>query len=106
MSILPIVDLLILMASGVMAVAVLLKAVYSTTLYRPTLLGMSPMDCAVASGILLLFALTLVARTWVKSRDPEIMAARRFLQAREVTAREQAFEEPGDVARGGEFEES
>ena len=106
MSILPIVDLLILMASGVMAAAVFLKAVYSTTLYRPTLLGMSPMDCAVASGILLLFALTLVARTWVKSRDPEIMAARRFLQAREVTARAQALKDPGGVGLGGELEES
>ena len=48
MPILPIMDLLILVGWTLVGLGALLKAVYVTTSYRPTLLGLGPLDCAIA----------------------------------------------------------
>ena len=77
MPILPIMDLLILVGSTLVGIGALLKAVYVTTSYRPTLLGLGPLDCAIAAGVFLLFALALAARTWVKASEQDALAARR-----------------------------
>ena len=61
-----------------------LKVVYVTTSYRPTLLGLTPLDCALAAGVLLILALALAARTWVKLNEPGLLAARRSLRAQGV----------------------
>lgn len=77
MPVLPIMDLLILIAWTLMSVGALLKAIYVTTTYRPTLLGLGPLDCAIGAGVFLLFALALAARTWVKTAELEAQAIRR-----------------------------
>ena len=77
MPILPIMDLLILVGWTLVGLGALLKAVYVTTSYRPTLLGLGPLDCAIAAAVFLLFALALAARTWVKASEQDAQAARR-----------------------------
>lgn len=77
MPILPIMDLLIVVGWTLVTLGALLKAVYVTTSYRPTLLGLGPLDCAIGAGVFLLFALALAARTWVKASEQEALAARR-----------------------------
>ena len=57
MPILPVVDLLILIGSGLLFAGALLKAVYVTTNYRPTLLGLGPMECAIGAAVFLLLVL-------------------------------------------------
>ena len=79
MPILPIMDLLIVIGWTLVSVGAVLKAIYVTTSYRPTLLGLGPLDCAIAAGVFLLFALALAARAWVKSAEQEALAARRLL---------------------------
>ena len=71
MPILPIVDLMILTAWTSLLGAFVLKAIRITTSYHPDLFGMGPMELTVIAGVLLLFALTLTARTWLKSREYE-----------------------------------
>ena len=77
MLILPIMDLLIVIGWTLVSVGAVLKAIYVTTSYRPTLLGLGPLDCAIAAGVFLLFALALAARAWVKAAEQEALAARR-----------------------------
>ena len=74
--ILPIVDLLILVGWSTLFAGALLKMIYLSTSYRPTLLGMTPMDCVLVAGVMLLFAVALAARTWVKANEPGILARR------------------------------
>jgi len=71
------IDLLIMVGWTSLMGGFLLKAVYLTTAYRPTVLGMSPLDFVLFAGICLFFALTLAARTWVKYHEPQLMARRR-----------------------------
>ncbi len=77
MPILPIMDLLILAGWSLLSFGAVLKAIYVTTNYRPTLLGLGPMDCAIGAGVFLLFALALAARTWVKQQEASGAAERR-----------------------------
>jgi len=79
--ILPLIDLLIILGWTTLSIGAVLKAIYVTTSYRPQLLGLSPMDCAIASAIFLLFAVALAARTWVKLNEGQLVAARRSLRA-------------------------
>jgi hypothetical protein len=60
-----------LMAGGV------LKAIHVTTAYRPTIFGLAPTDFLLIAGVLLTFAVTLAARTWVKMNEPRLLARRR-----------------------------
>jgi hypothetical protein len=77
MPILPLIDALILMGWSSIFGAMLLKAVYITTSYRPTFFGLTPSDFLTVAGVFLLFALALAARTWVKANELEIVAKRR-----------------------------
>ncbi len=73
MPILPLIDLLILVGWSSLAVGSVLKAVAVTTVYRPTLLTLTPMDFVVVAAICFGFALTLAARTWVKLNEPRLI---------------------------------
>jgi len=77
MSILPLLDALILFGWTSLVAGGLLKAVYVTTHYRPTLLGLSPIDFLGLAVVAFLLALTLAARTWVKAAEPELLRRRR-----------------------------
>ena len=77
MPVLPFIDALILMGWTSIFGAMVLKAVYVTTSYRPTFFGMHPSDFLTVAGVSLLFALALAARTWVKAHEPELLARRR-----------------------------
>ena len=80
MLVLPLIDLLILLGWTTLSIGAVLKAVYVTTSYRPTLLGLTPMDCVIAASVFLLLAMALAARTWVKLNEPRLIAARRSLR--------------------------
>jgi hypothetical protein len=88
--VLPVIDLLILMGWTTLSIGAVLKAVYVTTSYRPTLLGLSPLDCAIAAGVFLLLAMALAARTWVKLNEPKLVAARRSLRRHQMHDASQA----------------
>ena len=77
MSILPLMDALILFGWTSLVAGGLLKAVYVTTHYRPTLLGLSPIDFLGVAIVAFLLVLTLAARTWVKAAEPELLRRRR-----------------------------
>ena len=77
MIVLPLIDLLILCGWTTLSIGAVLKAVYVTTSYRPTLIGLGPLDCALVAGGFLLLALALAARTWVKLNEPKLHAVRR-----------------------------
>ncbi|MGH0030876.1 MAG: hypothetical protein ACQGVC_13870 [Myxococcota bacterium] len=100
MPILPIVDLLILLASGSLVVGFLLKAVALATIYRPTLLGFSPADFVLIAGICMLLALVMVARTWLKLHEPSLLA----LQSR--LRHEQARQHALDVEHASKADEA
>ncbi len=82
--VLPFIDLLILLGWTTLSIGGVLKAIYVTTSYRPTLIGMGPLDCAIAAGVFLLLSIALAARTWVKLNEPALVAARRSMRARSV----------------------
>ena len=81
MPVLPLIDLLILLATGSIAMGFLLKAVELTTVYRFYPLGFSATDFALLAMLLFAFALTLAARTWVKVNEPALLAVRRRVAA-------------------------
>ncbi|MEE2663116.1 MAG: hypothetical protein VX681_03285 [Myxococcota bacterium] len=86
MPILPIIDLLILLAWTSLAAGAALKLVNIVFSRFWTLLGFAPLDFFMITAVLLVFALTLVARTWVKANDPAVLAARRADATREAYA--------------------
>jgi len=67
---LPMIDLLILLAWTSLAAGGMLKFVNLVFSKAWSLLGLAPFDFFMISGVLLVFALTLVGRTWVKLNDP------------------------------------
>lgn len=101
MSILPLVDLLILMSTGSLIVGFILKAIAVTTHYRPTLLGFSAVDFVIITGVFLGLALVLVARTWVKLHEPRLLASRRRADLQQVPTDEpfSEGEQGADVLR-------
>jgi hypothetical protein len=77
MPLLPLVDALILLGWSSLFVAFVQKAIYVTTLYRPKLFGMMPLDFVMLAIVCLLFALTLTGRAWLKAHEPDLLARRR-----------------------------
>lgn len=77
MPVLPLIDLLIMVGWTSLMGAGLLKAIYLSTMYRPTVVGLGPGDFLVFAGVCLMFAMALAARTWVKYHEPRLMASRR-----------------------------
>jgi len=80
MPVLPLIDLLILMGWTSLLVSGVLKAIWITTSYRPSIVGLMPFDFAMAAGVFLLFALTLAARTWVRLNEPRLVRRHRSLE--------------------------
>jgi len=77
MTVLPIVDLLILMGTGSLGVGFVLKGVALTTTYNPTFLGFSSIDMLLIALTCFGFALVLAARTWLRLNEPHIQALER-----------------------------
>ena len=70
-------DLLILLAWTSLAAGGMLKFVNLVFSKAWSLLGLAPFDFFMIAGVLLVFALTLVGRTWVKLNDPGIRPVQR-----------------------------
>jgi membrane protein implicated in regulation of membrane protease activity len=75
--VLPLIDLLILVAWSALFVAFVEKAAVLTVATRLHLFGLTPFDWVVAAGVCLLFALALAARVWVKAAEPQALRVRR-----------------------------
>lgn len=77
MPVLPMIDLLLLMGWTCLATGGIMKAIAITTNYRPAILTFGPYELYQIAVLLLLFAVALAARTWVKAHEPEMLARRR-----------------------------
>jgi len=77
MPVLPLIDLALFVGLTSILAGFILKAVALTTSYRPALLGLSSIDFLLIAGAAMLFAITLAARTWVKTQEPGAVAERR-----------------------------
>src|SRR5688572_5716568 len=77
MPVLPLIDLMILLAWTSLIVAFVQKSMMLALARRFAFLGMGPFDFVVASGVCLLFALALAARVWVKAAEPGLLRVRR-----------------------------
>ena len=103
--ILPIIDLLIFAAWTSLSIGGVLKAIYITTQYRPTFLTFSPVDLLIIACVLLLLALSLAARSWVKSFETKGQEAGRgvasraqaTLDAYESTRAQMSHEDEGEM---------
>ena len=93
MPILPLVDLLILAGTGSLVLGFVLKAIAVTTIYNPTLLGLTSSDLALVAAVCMGLALTLVARTWLKINEPALAVARRRLAQEQARERARRIEE-------------
>ena len=93
MTVLPLVDLLILIGTGSVAVGFVLKSVALTTTYNPTFLGFSSLDMLLISLLCFGFALVLVARTWLKLNEPHLQALERRIGEEEAKRRAHEYEE-------------
>jgi len=103
MTVLPIVDLLILMGTGSLAIGFVLKGVALTTTYNPTFLGFTSLDMLLIALTCFGFALVLAARTWLRLNEPHIQALERRLGEEEARRRAQEYEQRnGAVAAGAE----
>ncbi|MBW2723650.1 MAG: hypothetical protein JRE71_04625 [Deltaproteobacteria bacterium] len=100
MPVLPMIDLLILMGWTCLAVGAIMKAIAVTTNYQPYILTFGPYEFYEIAVLLLLFAVALAARTWVKAHEPEILAKQRRVSTLHAVTR--ANEEP-DRTSGAQF---
>ena len=78
MPVLPVIDLLILLGWTSLLVGFVLKALSIALSYPLSILGLAPIDFLLVAGVLLLFALSLAARTWVRVHEPRLVARRRL----------------------------
>jgi hypothetical protein len=74
--VLPLIDLLILVSWTVLMWAFVHKALWLALANRFTVLGLTPYDFLLGAGVLLLFALALAARVWVKANEGALLRAR------------------------------
>jgi hypothetical protein len=77
MPVLPLIDLMILLAWTSLIVAFVQKAMGMALATRPVMFGMGPFDFVLVAGVSLLFALALAARVWVKATEPGLLRLRR-----------------------------
>ena len=87
MPVLPLVDLLILIGSGSLALGFLLKFITLVSIYRPTIVGFSSLDFVLIAGVCFSLALVFVARTWLKLNEPSLLALKSRLRAEQAQAR-------------------
>ena len=76
MPILPIIDLLILMAWTVLFGAFGLKLIALTTSYSPAIFGLGPFEFTIIAAVLLLFAIALASRTWLRAQESKNSGAK------------------------------
>jgi hypothetical protein len=69
MPVLPVIDLMILVAWTSLIVAAAQKVIGLALATRPQILGMGPFDFVIVAGVSLLFALALAARVWVRRSE-------------------------------------
>ena len=93
MPVLPLVDLFILMGTAALGVGFILKAIDISTHFRPTILGFSSLDFLLIAAVCMGFALTLVARTWMKLNDPKLANLQRRLAEEQALRRARQIEE-------------
>lgn len=86
MPILPLIDLLIFLGWTTFLLGGVLKAIYVTTAFRPTIASLGPMDMLLIAVVFLLLALSLAARAWVKANEPQASASRRAASTLEAYA--------------------
>jgi hypothetical protein len=98
MTVLPIVDLLILLGTASLGIGFVLKGVALTTTYNPTFLGFSSMDMLLIAMTFFAIALVLSARTWLRLNEPHIQALERRLGEEEAKRRAAEYAE-----RNGSF---
>jgi hypothetical protein len=84
MPVLPLIDLLLLAGWTSLFAGFVLKAIDLTTQYQPTVIGLSAVDFLQIAIAALLLAIALAARTWVKSQEPAVTAARRSQETLEA----------------------
>ena len=77
MPILPLIDLMILIAWTCLIVAVVQKVLSMALAVRAVLFGMTPYDFVLVAGVSLLFALALAARAWVKANQARLLGTKR-----------------------------
>jgi hypothetical protein len=104
MPLLPLIDLLLLAGWSSLFVGFVLKVIYLASHYRPTIAGLAPIDFLFVAVAAFLFAIALAARTWVKSQEPGLQAARRqqeTMEAWRALPGNHAVAEPSPVAESG-----
>ena len=99
MPVLPLIDLLILVGWSCLAVAGVLKAIAVTTSYRPDIMTLGPLDFVQIASVMLLFALALAARTWVKANEPGILAKQRAVSTLQTVSNARAELERNGLER-------
>lgn len=100
MPVLPLIDLLILIAWTSLIGATFLKAIALAMARVFTVFGLGPFDFVVISGVSLLFALALAARVWVKANEPRLLRAQRMAAAAPEVLPD--FPDPREVPGRGE----
>jgi hypothetical protein len=98
MTVLPLVDLLILLGTGSLGIGFVLKGVAMTTTYHPTFLGFSSIDMLLIALTCFGFALVLAARTWLRINEPHLQALERRIGEEEAKRRAQEFEQRNGLA--------
>ncbi len=73
MPVLPLIDLLILIAWTSLIGAFVQKGLRLALASSFTVLGLTPYDFVLCSGVCLLLALALAARVWVKAHEPKLI---------------------------------
>jgi hypothetical protein len=73
MPVLPLIDLLILVAWTSLIWAFVQKGLWLAFATTFTVVGLTPYDFVLGSGVCLLFALALAARVWVKAHEPKLI---------------------------------
>jgi hypothetical protein len=76
MPVLPMIDALVFLGWSSIMVAFILKAIDISTAYRPHVFGLTAHDFLLGSGLCVLFAIALAARTWVKANEPRMLRER------------------------------
>ena len=100
MLILPLIDLAILLGTASLGIGFVIKVIDVSTRYRPSILGFSSLDFVMIAAIFFTFAMTLVARSWMKLNEPKLASLRRDTLAAEARLRaaDQDLVESGEVS--------
>jgi hypothetical protein len=106
MTVLPLVDLLILMGTSSLGIGFVLKGVALTTTYNPTFLGFSSLDMLMIAMTCFCLALVLTARTWLRLNEPHLQALERRIGEEEAKRRAHEYEQRNGTLAAGEHGES